>query len=403
MVEQDISVEEKMSIIGRKLVAGLGDLIRALPGKVSRPQDLSRALGVNKDVSSRIFRAMARADPLAVTGIMPGPGPLRQLLEAARAKGLPTSVMRPADEAVVEFEHLIRVDVGDRGSLDGIISSAIPETRQKYELVNKQSAYRGMSQLKGVTADVCLTAACICAGDDPEYVDGVWVLAWRGLRRVRRNAVAYFHAGRIGKHASQDPTCALSGEPIRGPKDVLLGEYCSSPLAPLRTHCEGTTVHYMLGGDGVALSSAVDITMASRTPRCLKRYNEPERPRLQGPTMEIAVPCKVAIFDVFVERDIFPGGLPELRVYDTVIKGLADMNDPGRNVDRLDLRESVEFLGEGAIGIRVVEIPRYSEIIAEVLRRVGRPVEHFRAYRCRSQYPVYGTQYSMCFTAPVEN
>ncbi|MEP0845907.1 MAG: hypothetical protein HRF50_03690 [Phycisphaerae bacterium] len=358
-------------------------------------------MGVNKDVSSRIFRALARTDSLAAARIMPGPAPLRQLLNGARAKRLPETLIRQLDLAVTQFERLIRVDVGDRGSLDAIICSALPETRLRYELVNKQSVYRGMVQLKGVAANVLLTTAIIFASDEPEYVDGVWVLAWQGLRRIRRDAVACFHTGRIGEQASQDAARTLSGDPIGGPEDVLLTPFCSSPIPPLETRRAGPAIHYLLGGNTVGLSSAVDVVMACRTPRCLKRFDPPERRRLRGPTMEIEVPCKVAVLDAFVEQNVFVEGLPKLYIYDTAISGVADMNDPKRDLDRLDFREAVESLGNGVMGIRIVEIPHYSEIIAEVFQRIGRSPEQFRGYRCRTQYPLYGTQYAMGFTAPV--
>jgi hypothetical protein len=398
--EAEQTVEARLAVIGRQLVTRLRELLNAVPDPVSRPQDLARAFGVNKDISSRVFRALARTDPLAATRILPGPAPLRQLLDGAREKGLPDSVIQRADEAIAQFERLIRVDIGDRGSLDAIISSALPETRHRYELVNKQAVYRGMAQLKGVATDVLLTTALIFAGDQPEYVNGVWVLAWQGLRRIRRDAVARFHTGRIGEEASHDPVQSLNGALIRGPDDVLLKGFCSSPLPDIDAQVDGSTVHYMLGGDGIGLASAVEVVMACRTPRCLKRYDEPERHRLRGPTMEIALPCKVSILDVFVEHDVFAGQPPQLFVYDTAINGLADMNDPKRNIDRIDLHESVAFLGEGTLGIRIVELPHYSEIITEVLRRIGRPAEHFRGYRCRSQYPLYGSQFSLGFTAP---
>lgn len=395
------SIEQKLAIIGRQLVSGIRGLVHALPGSVTRPQDLSKLLGINKDVSSRVFRALARTDPLAATQIMPGPAPLRQVLDGARQKGVPSTILRQADEAVAEFERLIRVDVGDRASLDAIISGALPETRQKYELINKQSVFRGMMQLKGVMADVLLTTAIILASETPEYVDGVWVLAWQGLRRVRRDAFARFHTGRIGEEASRDPTRTLFGKPIREPKDVLLDAYCSTPPVPIEAVQEDTQFHFALGGNGVGLSSAVDVVMACRTPRCLKRYDQAERRRLRGPTMEIELPCKLAVLDVFVEQKVFPEGTPVLRAYDTAVRGLADMNDPQRDMDRLDLRETLEFLGEGTAGIRILEIPQYSEIIAEVLQRIGRAAECFRGYRCRSQYPLYGTQFAVGFQAPL--
>lgn len=56
--------------------------------------------------------------------------------------------------------------------------------------------------------------------------------------------------------------------------------------------------------------------------------------------------------------------------------------------------------GRGIDRFRCEEIPRYPELLASMLERLGQDGRRFRAYRCRIAYPFYGSQACMLFTPP---
>lgn len=73
---------------------------------------------------------------------------------------------------------------------------------------------------------------------------------------------------------------------------------------------------------------------------------------------EIATPTKLLLFDVLVHRAIYPGAIPELGTYDTAFDGVVDVNDPAREVDRLDTADRLEVTGRG------IDYPLYGTQIA---------------------------------------
>ena len=85
-----------------------------------------------------------------------------------------------------------------------------------------------------------------------------------------------------------------------------------------------------------------------------------------------------------------------------MLDGIADVNDPTRDIDRLELSESVQLLGRGLARCRTAEIPRYVEMLRRVCEALRWDGERFRAYRCRIEYPIYGSQVVMAFEAPQE-
>ncbi len=386
--------------IGERLSVSFRDVIEAVPGGPHRPQELSRVLGVSKDLSSRTLKASSKKDPLAVAYLMPGPASLQQLLRAASRRSVSPNLIREADSAVREFERLIRVDAGDRISLDGIISAWLPDARERFETGNKQAVFRGMAQLKGVMADVAVTTAVVHPSGDGKTLDGVWVLGSLGLRRIRPGPPIHFWSGQIGPTARGKPRLTLDGTPAEDLDGLILEQFCSDPVPRMKVRQLGTTLCYMLDSEQIGPASAADLYVAEVTPRCMPAYAIEGGPGRCGPSSEIATPVKTLVFDVLLHEDAFPGLEPTLLVYDTALGGTVDMNDPAREVDRLDVAETIEFLGWDTASFRASEVPHYSEIIALVCEKRGWDHRKFRGYRCRAQYPIYGSQFSMSFIPP---
>ncbi|MBN1513298.1 MAG: hypothetical protein JXB13_14880, partial [Phycisphaerae bacterium] len=166
----DVEIENQHSFrighVGEALASALRDLIEALPGHPKGQQQLAKALGVNKVMSHKLVTALGRKDPLATVHLMPGPEPLRRLVRTARRRGVSAEIARNVEKAILAFEDLIQAEAGDRSSLDAIISASVPDVRVRYETAAKQTIYRGMRQVKGLSADVTFCSVLVHPSDD---------------------------------------------------------------------------------------------------------------------------------------------------------------------------------------------------------------------------------------------
>jgi hypothetical protein len=117
---------------------------------------------------------------------------------------------------------------------------------------------------------------------------------------------------------------------------------------------------------------------------------------------EVSIPAEVLQLDVFVHRGVYPGSDPEVRVYDTSFEGVADANDRARDIDVLDVLEHAVPLGEGLSSCRSGDVPRYLELVRHACARLGWDGGAFRGYRCRVEYPIYGSQVAMLFDPGAE-
>ncbi len=396
---EEQSLEQRIQRVGAALGRTLTAVKDAVPGAPQGPQNLARALGLDKVLTSRLLKAIGKGDPMAVLHHIPGPEPLRRVLRSARKLGVPAATLRPATEAIEAFDQLIHKDAGDRSSLGAIISAWLPEAREEFELRRKQSAFKAMSQLKGAELDMDLSAAFLHPSADGKHIDVVWANSALGLKRLRPGAVFRFTSQRMVPDDAERRPTTLDGEPALGLDRVRLDEFCISPPAEIDVVQHGDALHYTLGGEGYGPRSAVDVVFVEVNLEEMPRFIPGASPRKAYVYSEVWVPSKVLVLDLFVHEDLYEGADPELLIYDTAIRGLADVNDSARDIDRLDMAESIQPLGRGTGRIRIAEVPRYADLVRLVFGKMGWDDERFRGYRVRVEYPIYGSQIVLAFEA----
>jgi hypothetical protein len=392
-------LDARIPWVGRKLAETLRRVLEAVPGGPFRPHELARVLGLNRDISGRVLAATKTSDALLVPHVIPGPEPLRKLLRAARRRNVPAQLIEEAGAAVREFEVLIREEAGDRDALDAIISSLSPQARAKFELASKQTIFKGTSLLKGAMADLWLHTALVHpSAEDAKFNDVAHLYGTLGLRRVRPNIVVKFNYRQFGVPTERWRT--LDGRSPQESAGTELDQFCTLPAAQLDVIEAGNGTIYALAGNTVGPQSAADKLLGEVRPRAMARYAAPRRRNRKSLFVAPSVPVKLLVFDALLHEDVYSGSDPTLLVYDTAIDGMASVNDPARDADRLDVRESIVVLGRDVEAFQLAEMPRYGEMLHYACAKLGWNLSEFRGYRCSVQYPMYGCQACMVFEAP---
>ncbi len=392
-------VEERLASVGTELRQTIGDVLGALPGAPHRATDLARELRLNKDASSRVVRAVRQQDPVAVAHLIPGPEPLGRLLDAAERMRVEPKVVSDARAAVHRFAELIANEAGDRGSLDAIISAWLPEAREKHELMAKQTVYRGMSLARGMSCEASVNLMALWPSDRREhFLDALAVMGTLGLRRFNDQARLTI-ASWTSQVDQPLERLTLDGQPAGSPNDLRLDGFCSEPLMDYEAHESENAVAYTVTPADVGLGASMDTVIAELQRDSMMRVRPPGS-RGDGDAFvsgEVTVPTRVFVLDVLVHRDVFVGSEPRVVVYDMAVRGFADVNDRSRDLDRYALTERVQACGRGVSGLRLTEAPRYVEMVESALGRVGWEADGFRAYRCRVEYPICGSQVCVIF------
>lgn len=397
-------VAGQINEVARGLASGLHALLGTGPQRSLGGLEIERRYGLNRVVSHRISSALRRADPVASMHQLPGPEPLRRLLRAAEEGGADPLAVRAAAEAVDRFEALIRTVGGDRSGLDAIVSTWVPEARARFESEAKQMVFRGMRQLKGLAADVMLTTSLLHPSEDPQRLDLAVVQGYYGLRCLRPGSRHKLGVRSATAHAAGDPPRTLAGIPVRDePRGVLLDRYCRGSPAGLEAQGIGSDLVYTLSwGEDVGMGAPRDVVLATVHPRGPRRWRSPDDARPRASLCNaINVPSRLYISDVLLHRDAYPEWAMNVRVLETGEAGRAMANDPSRDLDVVDLLESIEPLGTGVGRCRIEGVPDYPDLLAHVAASLGWDPSAFRAYRARIEYPVFATQVQHLIDVPV--
>lgn len=388
----DASTETCIHNVGQILSATIRAVTDAIPGTPHGPVEVARRLKIDKVLASRVLKAANHRNPIATLYDIPGPEPLKRFIRAARKRGVANTLVEDANQAVSSFEELIRQEAGDLSALDVILSAWLPEARAKFALRRKQAAFRALGQLKGVEVNLSCQTAIIHPSDDGEHLDIVWLFGLMGLKRLRPGSPVKFTSRRLVREDSARLPRTLTGETVEGLDGLRLSQFCSLPPPTLVVRHVGDVVHYTLGDSGFGLRSACDMVFAEVNLNEMPRYIRSDQPRKRHVFVEISVPIKLLVFDALVHRDVFRGHDPSLVIYDTACEGVADPNDPVRDIDRLDTSESIQNLGWGIDSFRSRDEPRYADILQHAWNSLGWNADDFRGYRCRIDYPLYGSQ-----------
>jgi len=180
-----------------------------------------------------------------------------------------------------------------------------------------------------------------------------------------------------------------------------LDQFCTNPPASLEARRAGKAIHYTLPDDLLGPKQAVDMFVVDHHPAAMNRYAKDAPRKRNSLFVEPAIPVANLVFDAILHEEVFPGSEPELYLYDTGYDGIANVNDPERDIDRVDVQESVEFLGHDLSRIQATELPNYGPMLMHLAERFGWDPSRFRAYRTRIQYPVYGWQICLSFEPPL--
>src|SRR5262245_17976508 len=90
--------------LAQRLTDSLRSLIRSSPLDGLGPIELARTLQIDKSFASRLMSALRATDPLAALSALPGTGPLRQFIRAAREHGAEPAAASAAERELHAFD-----------------------------------------------------------------------------------------------------------------------------------------------------------------------------------------------------------------------------------------------------------------------------------------------------------
>lgn len=402
----DHELRHRAQAVGGSLQRSVNSLIQQLHARGARDQKaLQGALQLSQSAVSRLLSSVRHGDPLVTMCSIPGPEALRQMLKGASRAGADTACLQSVESAVAEFEQFVEAEIGDRTTLDAVLSDWVRESRASFELRHKAAAYKSMSALRGVQAELVFSTGIIHPSAEPGRHDCIGLDGVLGCRRTRPAGTLNLFGYTLVPEAGALRITSLGGRAPAGLLDMMLPAFSSVPPDSVQTTLHGGTMRTSVHGLPLGRSrpEGADLVCAQRLHGVhrARRAHPGDGAPTAGLGGQAEPPAACYVVDALLHEDVWPGVEPELRLYDTVVRGVAHPDDVARQADQLDMLETVQFLGRGLDAFRMPEYPRYGELVAHACRVAGWDASRLRGYRCTVRYPVYGAQIGLSFELPV--
>jgi hypothetical protein len=386
---ENIVFNEQAGEVLQRIRGALAGIIEALPGDIRRPQELSRAMGIDKKLSWKISNVVQCPDPFEAAQHVPGHAAIRIFLDAARNRNVPSKLLDGVTDALSGFDQLIKRHAGDRASLEMMLSSCARRGRDRVDLEHRRSAYRANSYLWGIQAKAQMRTYFLHPSEQPNRFDTASIRGYLGMRRIRANVPWILHRAKIVDDDGV-PRQPLNREPldlsVTSAELPILRDYCTSPLPRLRRVADepGLVEHEIIEGpvgDTAAMSCVFGESVRNVGPLYRNEHND---------SVELAVranlPCETLVFDQVVHRALFDHLDPKLAVY-SELTGETPPLHSNRSRYPIPHYESVEHLGRGAAVLYAPDVPRYTELAEFVFERMGWKGGDFEVFRVKMAYP----------------
>lgn len=397
----DKHLQRDVAEAGERLRAAITAMLQELANAGVREQrEIQAALSLSQPVTSRLISCVRVSDPLATLARVPGPQGLKKILRGAAKAGVKRTCLTTVSEAIDGVERLINLEVGNRDALDSLLSDWVHESRPSYELRQKYAGHKAACAVRGVQAQINANCGIIYPSATPGTCDIAQIEMLYGCRRVRPSAALQLTTRHLAARQRDYAVTGLHGRPINNIHDIVIPQFTTADLTHIETRQEGPVTQTIVPDLPLRKGADVNIVTAQVSRELLPACRSATSSRTSGLAAHAEPPAADMVFDVLLHDDVWPNATPELRIFDTAIRGLAHPEDPLRQADRLEMLETIVFLGRDVSSFRVAEIPDYCDVIAHVCDKLGWDTRRLRGYRCKIRYPVYGSQVCIAFPLP---
>ncbi|USN99780.1 MAG: hypothetical protein H6810_03730 [Phycisphaeraceae bacterium] len=371
----------------------LTDLLVSVKADPTKPQEIARRFKINKNLAWKVSKIITVTDPHAVISNLPGTAGMDTILSAFEAAGAPEPHLTAAREAFGSFDRMVEVHVGDRSTLQLVLSSKAPRRVPPEHLhQTRKMAFQGNSCIWGIQSRVRLASFFLAPNpNDPAMLDTASLSGMIDVRRLRSNAsvpllvrFAYNDDGSIRQAPpvdSIDP--ASADDPLH-----LMPEFCSDPL-PEFVPVEGAGfMRYQLAPGPIGNYGLNTWVYGEFTRRFASIYRDEHN--LYGEHAAIVqTPTEWMICDLQVHKSLAFAMTPRAVQY---AQHTPSPQPAGSDeYDRLPMAERIEPIGQCPPVTATPLLPDYPDMVRRVYDRLGWDATDFHGFRLTMKYPPMNT------------
>ena len=383
--------EEGTAVVHR-LRRALAEVLATAGAPVDEPQEMSRQLGLDKTLTWRVARLVGEDDAWEAVAHVPRRPSIKLLVEALARRGVPEARLDGVWRAMDDFDRFVDVHSGDRETLEIMASVVSKRSTEKRMEVFRRDGYLANSAIWGVRVDVQLAAQFVSPGSKPGRLDCATLCGFGGFRRLRVDVSWEVATRRIwDSDADIRPESAagfesLDASVVRGEAPLMKG-FCSDPLPTLKIfERDAKSRSYLIEGNEVGNTACSDVFLG-----WVDRNFAGDTESYPGEHGEhgavISTPAAEFVHDLYIHRSLDFRLDMNAHVYSQLPGGpLYPLHGP-KYALQLPVPQEIHDLGIGLPDGSIGSIPRYREMVASAVARIGHSIDDFRAYRYKLKHP----------------
>src|SRR5690349_9712018 len=115
--------EEQLTTSFQELRRSLSTLVNACGSKATKPQEMARRLGINRNLTWKLSKVISAHDLYEAIQHLPGDEGVEIMVRAAEKKGIDGELARNVRSAHAAFNRVVEVHSGDRATLELMLDS----------------------------------------------------------------------------------------------------------------------------------------------------------------------------------------------------------------------------------------------------------------------------------------
>jgi hypothetical protein len=354
----------------------------------NQPQDVSRRLNLNRNLTWKLSRVINAPDAFSVLNHLPGQQGLDLALKAFEKAGASRELSEGVRISMQSFVETVAALAGDRERFELTLQSMglfEPEHRVDH---GRELAFRGNSMIWGVQARARVCCMVIAPGQAPDTVDIVQIGGLIGFQRLRPSASWRLFRMQMWSDAGEDmlekrgPDAVMPGALPHAP--LVLSEFCSENMPEIEARKGPDGTEFILPGGPVGSRAAFDCYYGY-VARGLPMYRD-ESNAFGATAVPNTLPAEHVIVDILLHQ-----GVPRAGGFEALVYGYPHGGTDGPTVqtisNQLPIRcDPVELAGPPP-AVATSLAPGYDRVVSRVIERMGWDSSAFMGVRSSLEYP----------------
>ena len=387
-ISEQRSFEDDVRHSTQHIRAVVAEALTGVGTDATRPQNMARHLGLDKNLAWKISRIVTETDSLATISHLPGRSGFQILLNALAKLGANSQALQSLRNAFDSFEQMVERHCGDRDTLDMMLSHLVRDGQTSNEESLRKKAFQGNSAVWGVQARVRFTAHFIAPAVDDLLDLGV-VSGLVDFRRLRSD-VPWAVATVMRYDDQGHPLPESHFEPIdpavKRDQAPLIRAFCSDPIPKLRvTQIQPGVKRHEIAEGPVGNTAACTCITGYISRAQASRYRN-EQDQFGEHMATLNTPAELCIADFFVHRALSEEVKPTVHLY-SQLPGGPMYPQCGRDRGELPMRERIIELGGWPPDVVTPEVPNYAKLVALAASRMRCSLGDLVGYRIKMRYP----------------